>query len=207
MIITKIEIQKKNKDRASIYIDDEFAFGVHVNVVYDLGLKKGMEIDDSFRNEILSKEETKQAHLYALKIINYRPRCESEVRHKMSEKGYAPDTIDETIDYLYEYNFLDDEAFARYYIESKLEKKFGLNRIKYGLTSMGVSRDIADSVINSYRDTTDEYSTALSLAEKRLATLQDDDYQKKYQKLSGFLSRKGYSSDIIHSILRDLLSS
>ena len=206
MIITKIELQKKNKDRASIYIDDEFAFGVHVNVVYDLGLKKGMEIDEALKEEILSKEEAKQARLYASKLIGYRPRCESEVRRKMTEKGYEESVIDDTVAYLKEYNFLNDTEFTRYYIESKLDKKFGLNRIKYGLSSMGISRTIIDEVIAEYHDQVDEYTTALSLAEKRLSTLQDDDYRKKYNKLAGFLSRKGYSSDVVYSVLRELLN-
>ena len=86
MTITKIELQKKNKNRASIYIDDEFAFGVHVNVVYDFGLKSGMEIDEDLKQKILSSDAVKQARLYAVKLIDYRPRCEAEVRKKMKEK-------------------------------------------------------------------------------------------------------------------------
>ena len=66
MIITKIELQKKNKDRASIYIDEKFAFGVHINIVYDLHLKKGMEMTDELREEILGLEEKKQGRLYGL---------------------------------------------------------------------------------------------------------------------------------------------
>jgi len=206
LVITKIELQKRNKDRASIYIDEEFAFGLHVNVVYDLGLKKGMEIDEDFKSTILAKEETKQAHLYALKLVNYRPRCQSEVRRKMAEKGYAPEIIDETIDYLINYNFLNDEEFTRLYIESKIDiNKYGFNRIRYQLGGMGIARDIIDRCIAEYSDTTDEYPMALSQAEKKVSSMSGDDYRSRYRKLSGFLGRKGYSYDVISKVLKEVL--
>lgn len=206
MTITKIELQKKNKNRASIYIDDEFAFGVHVNVVYDFGLKSGMEIDEDLKQKILSSDAVKQARLYAVKLIDYRPRCEAEVRKKMKEKGFGQADTDETVEYLKENNFLNDEKFARLYIESKLDiKKWGLNRIGYQLHALGVSGDTIDKCLNEYRDSTDEYATALALAEKKLSSLTKDDREARYRKLSGFLGRKGYSYDVISRVIHELL--
>lgn len=206
MIITKIELQKKNKDRASIYIDEKFAFGVHINIVYDLHLKKGMEMTDELREEILGLEEKKQGRLYGLKLINYRPRCEAEVRRKMAEKEYAPEIIEDTVEYLYEYNFLNDESFTRYYIESKLNSnKYGLNRIKYQLSSMGIDKAIINECIEDYKDEANEYEVALELASKKLSSLEKDTKDAKYRKVSGFLGRKGYSFEIINKVLRELL--
>lgn len=206
MTITKIELQKKNKNRASIYIDDKFAFGLHVNVVYDYGLKSGMEIDEDLKKELLASDSAKQARLYAIKLIDYRPRCEAEVRKKMKEKGFSSEEIEETIDYLKDNHFLNDEEFARLYIESKLDiKKWGLNRIGYQLGALGVSRETIDKCLDEYRDSTDEYATALALAEKKMASLTKDDREARYRKLSGFLGRKGYSYDVISRILHELL--
>ena len=92
------------------------------------------------------------------------------------------------------------------YIESKLDiKKWGLNRIGYQLIALGLSREIIDKCINEYRDSTDEYATALALAEKKMASLTKDDREARYRKLSGFLGRKGYSYDVISRILHELL--
>ncbi len=206
MTITKIEIQKKNKNRASIYLDDEFAFGVHVNVVYDLGLKSGMEIDEEMRDDIIRAEERKSAHLYACRLIGYRSRCEAEVRRKMDEKGYSPEIIDDTIEYLKANGFLNDEEFVRLYIESKLDiKKYGLNRIEYNLKGMGISRDVISKCISEYAADVDEYAMALPLAKKKLASIEKDDREAKYRKLSGFLGRKGYSFDVINRIMKELI--
>ncbi|MBR5336397.1 MAG: RecX family transcriptional regulator [Lachnospiraceae bacterium] len=207
MIVTKIEIQKKNKNRASIYIDDEFAFGIHVNVVYDLGLRSGMEIDEDLRRRIISEEERKNARGYALKLIGYRSRCEAEVRRKMREKCYSEEITEDTISYLTDNGFLNDEEFVRLYIESKLDiNKYGLNRIEYNLKGMGISRDVIRKCLAEYSEDVDEYALALPLAKKKLASLEKDDRETKYRKLSGFLGRKGYSYDVISRILRELLS-
>ena len=207
MTITKIEIQKKNKNRASVYIDEEFAFGVHVNVIYDLGLKSGMEIDEEMRRRIISEEERKNARNYALKLIGYRSRCEAEVKRKMNEKGYSGEMIDDTVTYLMDNGFLNDEDFVRLYIESKLDiNKYGLNRIEYNLRGMGISKDVIRKCMAEFSEDVDEYALALPLAKKKLASLKKDDKEAKYRKLSGFLGRKGYSYDVISRIMRELLS-
>lgn len=212
MIITKLEAQKKNKDRVSVYIDDEYAFGIDLSLVYDLKLKKDMEIDQTFIDQVLLKEEEKQAHLYALKVINYRPRCEAEIRKKMSEKGYSQALIDNTIAYLIEYDFLNDSRFAKLYIESKLhQNNYGPNRIRYQLLQLGLDRSIVDNSLKDlYESTGDyedysEYNQALELAQKKLSTLSKDDAPAKYRKLSGFLGRKGYSYEVISRICSELI--
>ena len=212
MIITKIEQQKRNKDRASIYIDEEYAFGIHADLVYDLNLKKNMEIDQDFIDHILMKEEEKKAHIYAIGLINYRPRCEAEVRKKMSEKGYASEVIEETIDYLTVNDFLNDTRFVKIYIESKLDiNKYGPNRIRYQLSHMGIDRMIIDNClreveenIGDYQDYS-EYEVALSLAKKKTSSMEGLDKAKQYSRLTSFLGRKGYSYDVISRIARELI--
>ena len=212
MIITKLEAQKKNKDRVSIYIDDEYAFGIDISLVYDFKLKKGMEIDQNFIDQVLLKEDEKQAHIYALKVINYRPRCEAEIRKKMAEKGYSRKLIDNTIDYLIENDFLNDTRFAKLYIESKLhQNQYGPNRIRYQLLQLGLDRSIVDNALRDlYENNGDyedysEYNTALILAKKKLSSLGNNDSAAKYRKLSGFLGRKGYSYEVISRICSELI--
>ena len=44
-IITKIEIQKNNKDRVNIYMNDEFAFACDAALVYIHNITKGATIE------------------------------------------------------------------------------------------------------------------------------------------------------------------
>ena len=51
-IITKIEAQKKNEDRVNIYLNEQFFMGIYKEIVFTLGLKKGMEITGTVRNVV-----------------------------------------------------------------------------------------------------------------------------------------------------------
>ena len=50
-IITKIECGKRNKDRVNIYIDEEYAFSVDMEIVY----KEGLKVKDSVDYDKLKK--------------------------------------------------------------------------------------------------------------------------------------------------------
>ena len=55
--ITKIEIQKRNKERVNIYIDDEYAFSTFIDIVYKEGLSKGQEVNKEKYDDIIKQIE------------------------------------------------------------------------------------------------------------------------------------------------------
>ena len=46
-MITKIEVQQHNKNRVSIFLDQEYAFSIALETAMKHSLKKGMELDDN----------------------------------------------------------------------------------------------------------------------------------------------------------------
>lgn len=60
---------------------------------------------------------------YALKYISAYPKTEQELKTKLFTKKYNESDIDFTLDFLKKKGFLDDEQFARLYINSELIKK------------------------------------------------------------------------------------
>ena len=204
--ITKIEIQKKNKERYSIYIDGEYSFGVYENVLIKYGLRKGMIIEDEFLEDVLKKEEQECANNYALRLLNFKMRTEKEVERKMKEKEYADDIIENTIYYLKEYKYLDDEDYARKFIKDKSSlSKMGKERIKRELYMRGVDPEITKREIEEIIDPDEEYETAMEMAIKKAnSTYKNDEPNALYRKLGGFLQRKGYSMDIVMKILKEI---
>ena len=67
----------------------------------------------------------------------------------------------------------------------------------------GIDDDIIETVLVEDKD--DEYERALEIATKKHSSYKDDDRNKIYRKLGGFLQRKGYSFDIVSKILKELL--
>ncbi len=205
--ITKIEQQKKNSNRYSIYIDDEFSFGIHENTLVRFRLAKDMELEQGFIDEVLKEEEQNKANSYALKLLSYRPRSENEIVDKMRDKGYEKNNIDKAISYLKKYDYIDDKEYALTYTRDRMRvKKLGYQRIKAELYQKGVKKEILEEALSELIDKDDEYVRALELAEKKVrSTYKNDDRNAQYRKLGSFLQRKGYSFDTIKKVLNKVL--
>lgn len=102
MKITKIEFQKKNKDRLNIYVDNAFAFGLSIDVFIKHNLKKDQEVDNEYIEGILLEEENNSAINHGLKYLSFRQRSVKEMNNHLKKKGYDDSIINRTIDYLLE---------------------------------------------------------------------------------------------------------
>lgn len=203
MKITKIEQQKNNKERINIYINDEFAFGLMMEIKYKYDLKEGMELDEDYIQKVLKEEELSKAKDQALKFLTYRQRSKKEIINKLKSKGYEEDIIENTLSYLEEYGLVNDVEFAKAFMRDKINlNKFGPTRIKYELYKKGIDDSIIEEVLE---EDDEEYTRALVLAKKKLPSYKKDDKKAIYRKLGGFLQRKGYSYDCINRVLKELV--
>lgn len=204
MKITSIKAQKRKQDRVSIYIDDQFSFGLSQDISYKFHLTVGMEITDEFINEILMKEEERKVLDSALNFLSYRARSEKELYTRLTQKEYPNDFIIKAISYCKEYGYINDKEFALSFIRDKTNlNKYGPKKLRYELYKKGVSQNIIDEVLVPDKDS--EYEMALDLGLKKIGRYKNDDKDAIYRKLGGFLQRKGYSHDIVYKVLREIV--
>src|SRR3990172_7393456 len=95
--ITKIEAQKKNKNRVAVYLDEEFAFGLDLTILAKFNLKKGDTLSESQISDLLLAEEKKKINDNALRYLANRAHSEKELTLKLKHKGYAEALIGEII--------------------------------------------------------------------------------------------------------------
>ena len=203
--ITKIEQQKKNKDRVSVYIDDEFAFGIHKDILVEFNVYVGMNLEDDYIKDILKREEQKKANDYALNLLSYRARSEKEIYDKLKGKGYEDSIINATINMLRRYNFINDVEYAKMFVREKMNlSKNGSYKIKQKLYLKGINRDIIDNVMEELIDEEDEFEKALAIAEKKVQSYGNIEDYKKYRKLNDFLLRRGFDYDIVSKVITTL---
>ena len=140
----------------------------------------------------------------ALEFLSYRPRSEKEVRDKLATKKVEPDIIGKIISKLKEKKFIDDEEFAKGWIESRLRFKPRSSRlIKLELKQKGIDPEIINNLqltINS------DLESAKKLVEKRIERLKNLPKQEIYQKLGRFLASKGFNWDTIKKSIDGILN-
>ena len=195
MIITAITQQKNNKDRYSVFIDDNFAFGLIMQDIVYFKLKQGEEISqekyDFIQNELIYI----QAQDIALHYIAYKMRTEQEVRKKLFEKEYTEYIIERVIHFLIEYHYIDDMKYCKSYIKQRLQcNPKGVYVLKMELKQRGIKQSIIDKAIEN--SDIDELNDAIKLLQKKCLYLDDID-EKNKKRLFAFLQRRGYSYDII----------
>lgn len=190
--ITKIEYQKKNKDRVSIYLDDNYAFGIDLNIMIKYSLAKNMELEDDFISEILKAEEEISAYNYAISVLSRNSKSEKQMMLKMQDKGYDQQFIESAIVKLKQQKYIDDEAYSEAFINNKINiSKDGKRKIKEALYNKGIDKQIIDEKLQEITGE-DEIKRACLLGEKKLLAIKEEDIRKKRIKLANYLISKGF---------------
>ncbi|HEY7524720.1 MAG TPA: regulatory protein RecX [Candidatus Limnocylindrales bacterium] len=71
------------------------------------------------RAERAAIDDPKLVLAAAARLLEARPRSETEVRRRLGQAGYRRDLIEGAVAKLVELGYLDDEAFARSWVESR----------------------------------------------------------------------------------------
>lgn len=205
MKITKIEVQKKNKERVSVFVDDEYSFSLHAEIIYKFGIKVGTEITPDFMETVGKVEEQKKANNYAMTLISKAFKTEKQIVDKMKQKDFEQEYIDKAISMLKEYKYIDDTLFAQSYVSDSVNfTKMGKNKIKNKLYQKGVDKDTINDTLNSLVNDDQQFEAALEIAKKKYRTIRETDKRKKNQKMTSFLQYRGFSFDIIKKVLNEL---
>ena len=149
----------------------------------------------------------------ALRFLSYRPRSEKEVRDRLKikyKKSNLKDLkliIDRVIERLKKHKFINDEEFAKWWIESRLRfKPRSLRLIKLELKQKGIDSETINKIINDKGLMINDLEQAKKLVEKRIVRLKGLDKQKVYEKLGRFLASKGFNWDTIKKTIDPIKS-
>lgn len=121
------------------------------------------------------------------------------------EKREIPKEIAErALDRFVEAQLIDDAEFARAFVASRLasggKSKAAISR---ELRQKGVAADLVQAAVD-HLDSEKELELATNLVARRAQRMEGLEPQARYRRLSGFLQRKGFSSGIVTSVLRNL---
>jgi regulatory protein len=148
--------------------------------------------------------DLKKAKMAVHRLLKIRLRSEHEVREKLIKKEFSDETIDKTIQYFKTNKFLDDQLFARAWIQSRLLKPFGLNRIRFELKNKGIANDILQHEISQVKENIDEPSLIETLVKKMKTKYKNIEPEKGKQRAYGYLVRRGFDGSLVMKVIRSL---
>lgn len=146
----------------------------------------------------------KSCHERALGLLAVRPRARGELKTRLRAAGFDPVEVEDVLGRLQRVGLIDDLAFARQLAEHQFGSKLSGRRAVTGaLLAKGVSRDIAEAVVQEADR--DEDDRAQELARSRAARMTGLDRPRAYGRLTSLLMRRGYSPEVARSAARRAL--
>ena len=160
-----------------------------------------MEIADSAGSDQARRCKIKSD---ALRLLSFSPRSVVELRQRLLMKKYPESDIDEVIALFQKQGLLNDEKFARLYANSKVHSKpVGRRQLAIDLKRKGLSPELIEKSLSNLPDY-DEKSAARELVARRFERMSGISGERKKARLFGFLKRRGFSQEVIYSVLTDL---
>jgi len=150
--------------------------------------------------------ELKRAKSVALRFLSYKDRSEFEVRQRLGQKEFTKSIIQETVAWLVQLGYLNDERFALAWSRSRISaKKFGEYRLRKELSAKGLATQIIEQTLRIVYSEIKEWDLAQACARKKLYLLNGIDPKSKSRRLAQFLQRKGFAPDTVFKTVKKLV--
>lgn len=212
MKITAISAQQKDKNRVNIMVDGAYRFSLDVFQYADLGIRVGKEYTDQELNDLETESQFGKLYARALEYCLMRPHSSKEMRDYLYRKtratkvrsrktgevidrpGVSQSLTERVYDRLVEKKYIDDDKFARYWVENRnMKKGVSKRKLQAELQSKGVDRAIIESQLDQTERT--DGDELQKIIEKKRRRYPDD------QKFMQYLARQGFSYDDIKAAL------
>ncbi len=207
MKISSITSQKRDNNRVNILVDGKYRFSLDTYQLVELGVKTGNEYSEE---ELIALEQESQfGKIYsrALEYCLMRPHSVREVQQYLYKKtrpkrdksgelrpGIAPEITSRVFERLIEKGYVDDNKFARFWIENRfVNKGVSKRKLRSELITKGINSTIINQLLSeTERNDTDEIQKIIS---KKRSHYPDD------KKLTAYLARLGFDYDEIKSAI------
>ncbi|WP_277630893.1 recombination regulator RecX [Atopococcus tabaci] len=201
-VITRIQAQKR-KGRYNIYLNDEYAFAVDEALLIKYLLRKDMEISPELQKQLETEDVSRKAYQRALVYLSYALRSEKQVREDLIEHEFE-EQADEVIDLLKEQRLINDLMYAKSYVRTAYTiNRKGPQLIQRELVKKGISPEEILDALEEYPHE-EQVDNAFKLGEKMVAKSTKRSSRETQTKVRQHLMQKGFNSDIIEEVLREL---
>ncbi len=139
----------------------------------------------------------------AAAYLSAQPRTQWEVRKYLKQKEYDTSEIDDAVEQLLEYGYLDDLEYCRSYIRVAAEKGKGQKKIRQELEARGIGRETMEKAFPELDEKKRALEVAVKMARQQLSegkALDEKFLARAARRLAGL----GYTTDVIYFVIGKL---
>lgn len=194
--ITALRARRARKDRVDLYLDDEWAFSLSLDVA--AGLRKGQALSEAEIAALCDDDAYRMALGQMLRWLGLRLRSTSEIETRLAQRGVAPSVVARVIARLGELRLIDDAAFAEWWVAGRsAHRPKGARGLAHELRARGIAPGIIAGAVAGL----DEQALATRLAVRLAPRYARADRPAFERRLGGLLARRGFAPGVIRSAI------
>lgn len=200
MIVTNVESLTKTK--FIVEVDGKFAFVLYKGELKRFGVTQGVELSEKIYQQIRTEIVLKRAKLRAMHLLADTARSEKGLREKLRQGHYPEDIIEQAMDYVRSFGYLDDRKYAESFVLSRKESK-SRKEIYAALLQKGVSAEQIQEVLDEvYAEEGEREAIRKLILKRHVDVLQAN--EEELHKLYGYLARKGFRYEEIRKAIEEM---
>ncbi len=201
-VIKHMHMHRGRQERFIITLEDEQELVLTPEIVLKYGIAPQKDFSEQQFVQILQEDSIRQAKDQALRYLTLRPHSRVELTRKMREKGFRREVIDHTLDALEKIELVNDEDFARLYIQNELRlRPVGRLLLSQKLAQRGIPRELYEPLLIELFTEEQEIEIARQLTAKFRKSHTRDKGQKLREKLVRYLQGKGFTWEQIRRVI------
>lgn len=195
-VITALEVHRRKTEYVKLFLDDEFA--MDLPLLKAAQLRRGQILTEAEVNALAEAGAFQRAFDRAVRFLSFRPRSTEEVRRYLAGSDVEKSVVSAVIERLRERAYLDDLAFAAFWLDNRIRfKPMAPRALRYELWQKGVADGIIDAVLSDL----DADEAAYRAAKGRIQRYRGNTRPVFRRKLSVMLGRRGFDGDTINDVI------
>lgn len=188
MKITSIKQQLKNTERVSIFVDGQYSFSLSLDELIKYKLKNDLELEEKDIKRFKKISQDGKLRARSLEWLLNRPHSIREFHDYLYRKKAEPDIIQSLIEEFTNRGYLDEQKFTEWFVELQKRRNKSDRAIRSELFGKGISREVADAILNASENNEENRLKALIEKKQKLSR-----YKSDPKKMAQYLVNQGFS--------------
>lgn len=198
--ISAIEPQKRRRGRFNIYLDGKFTFGVGEDLLAQEKLKVGQVLTSDKVEELVEKSGLEKTFEKVFKFLSYRQRSKKEILDYFKKRKLGEKEKEIILKKLERMGFVDDEEFARSFIQSRIRSRpKGKRMLWQELRRKGIEKIIIEKVLEEIQ--VSEVDLAQRAIVKKMERFSKLPKKEAREKFASYLLRRGFSWETVKTLI------
>lgn len=206
--ITALDPDPRYPETVRVEIDGARFGAVPRELVRAEGLAVGRQVDAALQDRLGAAADVEAAYRTVLRSLEVRSYARADLGRRLQRKGHPRQAVEPALQRAADLGLLDDQSFARGYVETRAARGRGPSRLTRDLLSMGVERSVIDRALTEHwPEGSDRTTIPLALAQKRAAQLGGLPRQVKRRRVVAYLARRGFSGREVSEMVERVVGS